>query len=93
LVKKVISSLESLGFLINFKKSVTTLSQCIEYIGLIPDSLAMSFRLTDKKIADISRLCKEAIKKHSQRIPHFTPTLPTTFSELDILLEDYPRLK
>lgn len=62
-VKKVISTLESLGFLINFKKSVTTPSQCIEYIGLITDSIAMSFRLTDKKIADISRLCKEALKK------------------------------
>ncbi|KAI9550772.1 hypothetical protein GHT06_004559 [Daphnia sinensis] len=62
-VKKVISTLESLGFLINFKKSVTTPSQCIEYIGLITASLAMSFRLTDKKIADISRLCKEALKK------------------------------
>ncbi len=40
-VKKVISTLESLGFLINFMKSVTTPSQCIEYIGLITDSLAM----------------------------------------------------
>jgi hypothetical protein len=62
-VALVISTLESLGFLINFKKSETVPTQCIEYIGLITDSLSMSFRLTDKKIADIFRLCNEMLKK------------------------------
>ncbi len=62
-ITQVIATLESLGFSINFKKSETVPSQLIEYIGLITDSLSMSFRLTDKKIADISRLCKEALKK------------------------------
>ena len=59
----VIQSLESLGFLVNFKKSETDPTQCIEYIGLIIDSLSSSFRLTEKKISDIVRLCKEALKK------------------------------
>ena len=62
-VQLVISTLESLGFLINFKKSETTPSQCLEYIGLVTDSVSMSFRLTDKKISDIRRLCSEALKR------------------------------
>jgi hypothetical protein len=62
-VAQVIHVLESLGFLINFNKSETVPTQCIEYIGLITNSVSMSFCLTDKKICDIRRLCTEVLKK------------------------------
>ena len=62
-IAQVIATLESLDFSINFKKSEIIPSQQIEYLGLITDSRFMFFRLTDRKIADISRLCKEALKK------------------------------
>ncbi|KZR96658.1 Uncharacterized protein APZ42_008879, partial [Daphnia magna] len=67
-VAQVITTLEYLGFLINFKNSETNPSQCIEYIGLITDSLAMSFRLTDKMMANISRLCKKALLTSAYKI-------------------------
>ena len=62
-VDQAIHVLESLGFLINFKKSETTPTQCIEYIGLITNSVSMSFCLTEKKISDIRRLCGESLRK------------------------------
>jgi hypothetical protein len=62
-VRLIIEVLESLGFLINFKKSETTPTLCLEYIGLITNSVSMTFRLTDKKCADIRGLCNDALKK------------------------------
>jgi hypothetical protein len=62
-VAQVIHVLESLGFLFNFNKSETVLTQCVEYIGLITNSVSMSFCLTDKKICDIHRLCTEVLKR------------------------------
>jgi hypothetical protein len=69
-VAQVIHVLESLGFLINFKKSETTPTQCIEYIGLITNSVSMSFCLTDKKISDIRRLCSESLKNGKCSLRH-----------------------
>ncbi|KAI9556087.1 hypothetical protein GHT06_018659 [Daphnia sinensis] len=40
-------------------KSETVPTQCIEYIGLITNSVSMTFCLTDKKICDIRRLCEK----------------------------------
>ncbi|KZS09709.1 Uncharacterized protein APZ42_025993 [Daphnia magna] len=62
-VAQVINVLESLGFLINFNKFETVPTQCIEYIGLITNSVSITVCLTDKKICDICRLCIEVLKK------------------------------
>ena len=59
----VIKVLQSLGFLINFGKSETLPTQCMEYIGLIINSVSMSFHLTERKIDDIKRLSRETLKK------------------------------
>ena len=40
-----ISLLESLGFIINWKKSVATTTQIIEYLGIVVNSIEMSFAL------------------------------------------------
>ena len=69
-VRLVIEVLESLGFLINFKKSEIIPIQCLEYIGLITNSVSMTFRLTDKKCADIRRLCSDALKKGNCSLRH-----------------------
>jgi len=39
------SILESLGFIINEKKSVTNPSQCMDFLGMSLDSVAMSMSL------------------------------------------------
>ena len=62
-VRLVIELLEFLGFLINLKKSEIIPTQCLEYIGLITNSVSMTFRLTDKKCTDIRRLCSDSLKK------------------------------
>lgn len=62
-VALVIKTLQSLGFLINFKKSETTPVQIIEYIGLITNSISMSFHFTKKKVDNIKRLSRETLKK------------------------------
>jgi hypothetical protein len=62
-VALVIKTLQSLGFLINFKKSETTPVQIIEYIGLITNSISKSFHFTKKKVDDIKQLSQETLKK------------------------------
>ena len=69
-VTQVIAVLESLGFLINFKKSETVPTQCIEYIGLITNSISMTIHLTDKKVIDIYLLCSEVLKKGKCSLRH-----------------------
>lgn len=62
-VALVIKILQSFSFLINFPKSETTPVQAREYIGLITNSVLMSFHLTKKKVDDIKRLSRETLKK------------------------------
>lgn len=63
-VKTVISLLHSLGFVINTEKSVEEPSQSMVFIGLVIHSVPMSFSLTEKKVADVKRLCKEALRSN-----------------------------
>jgi hypothetical protein len=57
--------LESLGFVINHKKSFLVPSQKMEYLGFLVDSRAMSFSLPEDKILKIQASCKEVLSdKH-----------------------------
>ena len=53
--------LESLGFLINWEKSVTTPSKVMEYLGMIIDSVRMSFALPPVKVLEVRKMCEKAI--------------------------------
>ena len=53
--------LESLGFLINWEKSVTTPSKVMEYLGIIIDSVRMSFALPPVKVLEVRKMCEKAI--------------------------------
>jgi len=44
-VDTVVELLQSLGFLINWEKSIVEPSQIIEYLGLVIDSVRLSFSL------------------------------------------------
>ena len=44
------SLLQVLGFVINEEKSVGTPSQVMEFLGLIVDTVTLSFRLPSKKV-------------------------------------------
>lgn len=52
---------ESLGFLINWEKSVTTPSKVMEYLGMIIDSVQMSFALPPVKVLEVRKMCEKAI--------------------------------
>jgi len=50
--------LESLGFLINFKKSALIPNQKCKYLGFIINAIDYTLNLTDKKKIQIVELCK-----------------------------------
>ena len=56
-----ISLLESLGFVINWKKSVATPTLIIEYLGIVVNSIEMSFALPEKRIILVQEMCKKAL--------------------------------
>ncbi|KZS07400.1 Uncharacterized protein APZ42_028944 [Daphnia magna] len=60
-VQVVMALLESLGFAISTEKSTTEPTQTLEFIGLIVRTVPMTFSLSDKKTADIVKLCKTAL--------------------------------
>ena len=53
-----ISLLESLGFVINWKKSVATPTLIIEYLGIVVNSIEMSFALPEKRILLVQDMFK-----------------------------------
>lgn len=59
--KTTIEILQLLGFLINWEKSVLIPSQRIEYLGLLVDSLALSFSLPDEKVMSVIKSCSDSI--------------------------------
>jgi len=56
------STLEQLGFVISKEKSVTSPTQLLEYLGLMIDSVNMSFSLPPKKIDKILSQCRSLLK-------------------------------
>ena len=62
-IRFVISIFETLGFLINVKKSVLTPSQLLEYLGVVIDSLHLTFSLPNDKVIKIKSLCAKVLAK------------------------------
>jgi len=58
--------LESLGFIVNTKKSVLNPAQVIEFLGLSVDSIAMEIRLPSVKIKQIRAEAHKLARKLSQ---------------------------
>jgi hypothetical protein len=52
--------LESLGFVINYQKSVLQPTQNIEFLGVVINSVTMTMSLTEEKIKSLSAGCQEA---------------------------------
>lgn len=59
-VREVINLFESLGFLIQQEKSVTDPAQSLEYIGLVINTVTMSFSLPEKKREKLLGQCSKA---------------------------------
>ena len=54
--------LRSLGFLFNEKKSILAPSQEIEFLGLVIDSVSLSFSLPTVKVDKVIQLCEKALR-------------------------------
>lgn len=62
----VSTTLENLGFVVNYEKSVLTPSPQMEYLGFLVDSTTMSLALPREKIRKIQRWCQKAFTVSSQ---------------------------
>jgi hypothetical protein len=62
-VNTVLELLQSLGFLINWEKSIIAPTQVIEYLGLIVDSNDPSFSLPCAKAAAVRKMCETALSE------------------------------
>ena len=54
--------LEALGFVINYKKSILTPCQSIEFLGMIVDSITMSLIVPPEKVENLSNLCAKTMR-------------------------------
>jgi hypothetical protein len=62
-VNKVVELLQNLGFLINWEKSIVEPSQVIEYLGLVINSVKLSFSLPSDKAATVKAKCDAALAR------------------------------
>ena len=76
--------LESLGFLINREKSIVDPSQIMEYIGLVVDSVRLSFSLPAEKVTAVMNICTTALaadrvslRELASILGNFTWAIPT----------------
>jgi hypothetical protein len=60
-LRTVVNLLLFLGFVINYDKSVTTPLQIMDYLGVVVDSLRLSFSLPSAKVDSIIALCKAVL--------------------------------
>jgi hypothetical protein len=60
-LETVLRLLQSLGFLINWEKSVTTPSRVMEYLGMVIDSVRLSFALPPIKVQEVKKMCTNAL--------------------------------
>jgi hypothetical protein len=70
-----ISLLESLGFLINYKKSILIPTQRILSLGMLIDSTTMEFILPKEKSENILRECRHLLKTHQPSIKQISRVL------------------
>ena len=59
----VIYLLQALGFTLNEKKSILTPSQVMEFLGVIVNSLDMTFTIPKEKVADLSEICQASLTR------------------------------
>ena len=57
----ILNLLESLGFVINYKKSQLVPSQQIEFLGFLIDSVTMSVQLSGEKLRKIRKQCRQLL--------------------------------
>ncbi|KZS18325.1 Uncharacterized protein APZ42_015524 [Daphnia magna] len=57
--------LESLGFIINWAKSFAIPTQFIEYLGIVVNSIDMSFALPERKVILVRDVCKKALEANT----------------------------
>jgi hypothetical protein len=73
--RMTISLLESLGFLINYKKSTLIPTQRILFLGMLIDSTMMEFILPKEKSENILRECRHLLKTHQPSIRQISRVL------------------
>ena len=59
----VIFLFQQLGFVLNFKKSVLTPTQRIDFLGVTVDSLIMTLSLPEKKVSKVQKQCLELLQE------------------------------
>ncbi|KZS06356.1 Uncharacterized protein APZ42_030218 [Daphnia magna] len=64
-IKRIVALVQSLGFLVNWTKSVLKPSQILEYLGLMVNSKRMSFALPADKVASVRMMCSRALSDNS----------------------------
>ena len=62
-IKATVQLLLSLGFTINTEKSVLALTQCLEFLGFILDSISMTITLTEKRKQKNFNLCTQLLNE------------------------------
>jgi hypothetical protein len=60
-----ISLPESFGFIINWAKSVAIPTQIIEYLGIVVNSIDMSFALSEKRVILVRNMRKKALEANT----------------------------
>ena len=60
-LRLVIDTLQALGFLISWDKSMTDPTQCLDYLGVVIDSVKLTFSLPTAKVEEIKSLCTKAL--------------------------------
>ena len=73
--RMTISLLESLGFLINYKKSTLVPTQRILFLGMLIDSTTMEFILPTEKSENIQRECRNLLKTQQPSIRQISRVL------------------
>jgi hypothetical protein len=66
----VIGLFTSLGFLVNAEKSVFLPSQEIEFLGVIIDSVSLSFSLPPGKVVKVTHMCEKALRANKISLRH-----------------------
>ena len=63
-LRKTVTLLESLGFLVNWRKSITELVQTIEFLGLVVESKTLKLRVPESKVRKIRKDCQALLNKN-----------------------------
>ncbi|CEP18222.1 hypothetical protein [Parasitella parasitica] len=73
--RQVVSLLEDLGWIINYKKSVLTPTQQLEHLGFVLNTRSMTALLPASKLRDIRRSIKQVLTKPHRQSPRVIHSL------------------